>query len=673
MPTVPVAQNRLGIASISNAKIQPADLSGTGAEALGAGLQSVAKGMDQFAEHLHQVDLNEQTSDFANNFAKARLAFDEQRIDARANAGPGAAGHTEAMEKAWGDLTAPLLANIKNPEIRRRAEEQINSSGVEAIGNEYGFEVKSKTDKILTDTDGMVNSASARVRVGADPGVYLNESTTLDKTIGDLSLSDDLKQKLWKQAHAKLAGARIGNLIDTNPSVAIAEIDKGAFNDVLDGAQLDSYRAQADVGVRRIASEQQHQLALAKSAFSEQVATVKAQLGAGVQVPDTQLAALADQAKTFGDTSNAFDLSEARVRNNFNQLSKGWTPQQWDTHRNTLLAKGTKRTPQEDILLDQIEKRMPSAVEDFNKDPGKWASINGVAPPAIDFNKRATLDARRNWVATVSKATGRPTPFFSPNEIADFKAKAEASPAGEAAVINQVALIDGNADRTGGMGAMREMLRILPDDPKAARLVLLNPSVRGSAMAGMAVLKERPDTLPDKLTRQPFMDRLGAAGALMDGTQLEGVYGVAKGIYVDMAQKQGIGLGKDTAFDQNLWNSALHRALGGRYDGSSNKWFGGVWTWGKDSVLIPNTITGKQFEGAMTGLRTQRWDERDKSVPVYSDGKTVMQPPAVAAMVPVLRPDGRYEFHGPNGTVAHTKSGGIFLMDLATVAKRYPQ
>lgn len=672
MPTVPIAQNRLGIASLSNAEIKPGDFSGSGPEAIGAGLQAIGKGMNQFAEHLNQVDINEQTTDFANNFAKEKLDFDKWRIDARANAGPGAAGHAEETEKAWNERMMPLLDNIRNPEIRRRAEEQINSSGVEAIGNEYGFEVKSKTDKILTDTDGMVDSASARVRVGADAGVYLNESTTLDKTIGDLSISDDLKQKLWKQAHAKLAGARIGNLIDTNPSVAISEIDKGAFNDVLDGAQLDSYRAQADVGVRRIASEQQHQLALAKSAFSEQVATVKAQLGAGITVPDDQLAKLSQQAQTFGDTSNAFELSDARVRNNFNTESKGWTPQQWEAERNRLAAI-KKPTPDQQVRLDQINKRMPSAVEMFNKDPGGWASINGVPPPNVDWNNPNTIAARRNWVATVSKASGRPTPFFSPTELADLKAKAEASPAGEAAVINQVALISGNPDRTGGMDAMREMLRILPDDPKAARLVLLNPSARGSALAGMAVLKERPDTLPDKLTRQPFEDRLGAAGALMDGTQMEGVYGVAKGIYVDMAQKQGIALGKDTAFDQNLWNNALHRALGGRYDGSNNKWFGGVWTWGKDPVIIPNTITGKQFEGAMTGLRTQRWDERDKSVPVYSDGKTVMQPPAVAAMVPVLRPDGRYEFHGPNGTIAHTKSGGIFLMDLATVAKRYPQ
>lgn len=57
MPTVPVAQNRVGIASLNDAKIQPADLSGTGGEALGSGLRTVGAGMSQLAQAEHEYQM----------------------------------------------------------------------------------------------------------------------------------------------------------------------------------------------------------------------------------------------------------------------------------------------------------------------------------------------------------------------------------------------------------------------------------------------------------------------------------------------------------------------------------------------------------------------------------------------------------------------------------------
>ena len=41
MPTVPTEQNRVGIADVTDAKLQPGDYSGTGLQALGAGMQQL--------------------------------------------------------------------------------------------------------------------------------------------------------------------------------------------------------------------------------------------------------------------------------------------------------------------------------------------------------------------------------------------------------------------------------------------------------------------------------------------------------------------------------------------------------------------------------------------------------------------------------------------------------
>lgn len=638
-------------------------------EGAAAGLQQVVKAGEDIANKVRDMRNDQEWSDYNQKMAQTRLELDRQRDQARMNAGPGAVGYADSQAKAFDAATQPLLNGLTSNHLRARAAASLAETRTNWLDGEYQYELTAGAAKTVTDTSAAIDAASARVRTSGDATAYASEAKSTDDMINGLSGIDAAeREKLRTYAHKSLAKSKINNLIDSNPSVAVAAIDGGGFNDILSGQELDPLRAQADVAVRRIASEQQHQLALAKSAFSEQVATTKAQLSAGVQVPDAQLATLADQAKAYGDTSNAFDLSEARVRNNFNQLSKGWTPQQWEAQRNALLAKGTKRTPQEDILLDQVQKRMPGAVEDFNKDPGKWSATNGVPPPAIDWNNPGTLAARRQWQSTVAKVSGRPTPFLSQNEVADLKAEAENSPAGEVDVINRVALIDGNGDLTGGQLAQKEMLRILPNDPKAARLVLLNPSVRAQALAGIKLLDQRHDLLQDKVARPAFDTRLGAAGALMDGNQLEGAYAVAKGIYVDSQRKAGK-LGGD--LDQSAWNMAIHRALGGRFDGEH--WFGGVWTWGKDAVLIPNTVTGKQFEGAMSWMRTSKWDDRQTAVPVYSDGKTVIPQSKIPDFTPVLRPDGQYEFHGPNGTIVHSRNGGIFLMNVANLARRFPQ
>jgi hypothetical protein len=666
MPRVQIAENTIGLAQPSQARLVPADNNGGVAGGMAAGLVELGGQLANTAQVRRDLQAQEQAADFAKRFADARIVYDRQRADARAQAGPGAAGYTDTMGKAFDDTFNPLLSGISDKRVLRQAQSQLQQYRAENATSDYDFELTARSAKMVGDASDTIDTASARVRASGDPQAYSQERLNVYTMVQGLPISDAKKQALWRKGQADLAGADIGRKIDANPQQVRTDIERGMYADAgLDGKQIDAFLAQADVGVRRIQSEQQHQIALAKSALSEQIATVKAQLGAGVNVPDAQLAQLAQQAQAVGDTSNAFDLSEARVRNNFNQLSKGWTPQQLESQRNALLAKGTKRTPQEDILLDQIEKRMPSMVEDFNRDPGKWAASNGVPPPQINWQDQSTIDARRRWVATVSGATGRPTPFFSANEVADLKAKAEASPAGEVAVLNNVAMI-------GGRQAVTEMQRILPDDPKAARLVLLNPSARGQALAGMEVLKDRPDTLPDKLTRQPFEDRLGAAGRLMDGSQIEGVYGVAKGLYVDMARKSGIALGKDTDFNDNLWNAAIHRALGGRYDGQSNKWFGGVWTWGKNPVLIPNTVTGKQFEGAMAKLGgAGEWGT--KTYPVYSNGTAIPPSVLVRSFIPVLRPDGWYEFVGPDGNPVPGKSGQTFRIDLEATARKYPQ
>src|SRR6188768_3633602 len=50
MPTVPTEQNRAGIADVTDAKLQPGDYSGTGLQALGAGMRTLGAAGSESAE-----------------------------------------------------------------------------------------------------------------------------------------------------------------------------------------------------------------------------------------------------------------------------------------------------------------------------------------------------------------------------------------------------------------------------------------------------------------------------------------------------------------------------------------------------------------------------------------------------------------------------------------------
>jgi hypothetical protein len=657
MPRVPVAQNAVNIASVTDAKLQPAE---TGAGGLGRGLQAVGAGLGQYAETLHKLDLDAQSADFATQFAQARLAVDKARTEARSTAGPGAAGYTQAMDKVIADTTAPILESIKNRGLRNRAAVQMESWKASVIGEDFGWELGKKREKSKTDLTDAIDLATARVRASPDAGAYATEKRAMDDLINSRDdLDAETLSAVRKYGDRALAGSAIGAGLDSNPEGIRDSLKRGDWNGVLDGKEIDTYMAQADVAINRINVAKEHQLSLAKAQFSERLATVNAQLAAGIKVDDATLIGLADQATAFGDTSGAFNLQDARVRANVNEETKGWTPTQWEAERNRLRSL-KKPSATDQVRLDQIEKRMPSAVSEFEKDPGGFAAANGVPPPKVDFTNPNSIAARNQWRATVSRATGRPVPFFSPAEQSDLRAQAEGGPANELQVINKVAMV-------GGRDAVTEMQRILPNDAKAARLVTLNQFDRGTAMNGVKLLAENPALLPDKVSRPAFDQRMGTAAMLMDGSEAEGIYATARGIYVAEQRKSGK---SPEDFDQGAWNGALHRALGGKYDGQN--WYGGIWSWGKSQVLISPTITGKQFEGAMTKLGgATQW--RKGAAPVYANGQPI--PPADLArkFTPVMRPDGWYEFVDGSGNPVPAANGKAFLIDIEATARKYPK
>lgn len=122
MPTVPIAQNRIGIASISDAKIQPGDFSGSGGEAVGAGLRAVGSGLSQFAaaEHEYQRAYDEAAVKTVDTQTLPQIL--DIRTSVTSKQGLDAVGALAPAKDNLAKLRAQQLASLKTDRQRKLFE-----------------------------------------------------------------------------------------------------------------------------------------------------------------------------------------------------------------------------------------------------------------------------------------------------------------------------------------------------------------------------------------------------------------------------------------------------------------------------------------------------------------------------------------------------------------------
>lgn len=629
------------------------------AEAFGAGVGRAVSGLGGSLENLalveRQVKRNEENAAAGKSLADLRLAATQSATDMRANAQPGAVGHADAAARWWDENSQPLLDGIGDEKVRRNVELQLREQRAAFVGGEYEWEAAKRVAKVRSDetdaaTTGLNRIATAPDLATAEPIVAQERQASVDRIHGYAGISDDDKERMIHQLDQGIAQTTLDLGVRTDPAKARALLDAGAFN-ILKPEEIKQGYAAIGVEERRAEAQAAHAAALQKKAVMDQVEGVNAQIEAGVVVPDADLQKTAAAARAVGEETAGFKLDVARVRAGINRETEAWTPQQYDANIAQLRALGEKRTAAQDIQLKHLETIAPGRKEEFAKDPGAWGALNGDPAPALDMADPATWAQRRQWQGRISSLTRQPVPFLQPAEVQALKANYEQSPASRLAVINEIAPI-------GGRTAQLAMRQIAPQDDVAARIVLLPAGDRAAAAAGVDARKTHPELVDGKqkaITQKLFGDRMGPAGSLLDQGEVGAVLDIARNIYADSAVKNGI-----AAFNKDLWNTSIHRALGGTRDPQGN-WLGGVGSWGDTPVLLPPTMTQKSFE---THLSRMNWTPNWDHAPVFRDG-TPMTPAQVKQYVPVARPDGRYEFHGPGGAVLADRAGGFWTVSIS--------
>lgn len=621
---------------------------------IGDNLQQLGGALERRHHVETQLAADQELADFNARSAAARAEADRWSTDARTNMQPGAAGHAKAAEDWWTARRDQLLTGITNGRVRRAAEHQLDEFGSRFGASEYQFEVGARVGKQTADTQAAIDVSANRARQLHDNKAYSEELSFQLQSIDALEgVPADVKQKLSKYAEESISVGFANGLQETNPKALVALVDTGIFNDLMSPAQIDQAKNGASIEIRRADAQAAHQQQLQAAALRDEVSTLKTQVSAGVQVPDAQLASAQSRLEALGDNSGATEIRVLRTEAGIRREADVWKPAQFDAEINTLAAKA-KRSPAEDIRLATLRKMRPGAAATFNSNPGEWAAKNGMAPPALNLADPQSIAARKSWARTVSSAAGRPVPILMANEAADLRARAGESPKARLAVVDQIA----------AMGDYRSITsvarQIAPNDAMLARLATLPRDIRTASVAG-AEVRQGNRTLIDGVAgteaREAFDTRLGAAAQLMNPADLNAAFDTARNLYA-YSTRDGA-----QAYEEGKFAPFIHQALGGTL-GPRGERLGGVGRVNGAPLLLTPNMTQDRFDRAWSRFTFRQSDR----TPVWQDGRA-MTPVEVKRYQPTLRPDGRYEFHGPNNQILKVKSGGIWTVDFERFAQ----
>lgn len=637
-------------------------------EAYGAGL---GRAIGEAGQVFHQGQINDykiqraatadaEATDFARRFAEFRLQMDQTVRDTRNGAAPGGVGHTEAMRQAYEKGRETLFAGLTEDSVKRQAEQQFIAFGSSLLEREGAWAEGKRVAKVLDDAQAYSDIGANRVRTLPDTDAYRDESALADAYIDSLNVDEDMRRKLKRETHQKYAISFLNGRIDQDPAVARGLMDAGAFNDVLEPQQLEQLRNGADVEIRRVQAQAEHEVVMQKAALNEQVQTFKEMDQQGIEIPADQLKAARDALVAAGNTSGALELDGMIANNAYAKVYRGQTPVQREARLAALSSK-EKPTAAEQRELTWLRQHGGVLDEEFNSDPVGYAAKYGQGasvPPALDPNDPQSVSKRLAWRRQYSAATGRPVPVFSDNELVPLRERVAGGAPGRLEVLKALDAMP-SADRA---EAARQ---ILPNDVSFRHESLIRPFARATVYAGREKLAaDRSFLTPDRKTNagQRAFELLGIAGSEIDfalramqPAEVDAVKQISGQWLAGWLSAKGRDINSLTPGD--IRNAAT-LALGG-YAKPNGTYLGGIGHWaGGQPYVVPDGFNHNGFQTFVMGQR--KLDDGRGNGPVNPDGT----PFNLNNAYPVLIGPDRYRWETPGGSVVTNKKGQTYVTRL---------
>ncbi|MCJ8159861.1 hypothetical protein, partial [Sphingomonas sp. LaA6.9] len=612
------------------------------ADAFGAGIGAE---LVQTGEAIHRNEIrayqierqqraDSEVADFNARFAKAREAMDKASIDARNGAAPGGAGHTAAMRDTWEKTRAGLLEGITEDRVRRQAETQLVEFGSRLESSEYEFEQGARVGKLVTDQKDASDASANRASRMHDPKAFAEELSLGRQAIDALGgVPAETKEKLHKYHDETVTVGFLNGLNERDPASAIALLDSGAFDEILDPRQMEQARNGAQIEIRRAAAEADRQAAQEKAEARERINTFQKLLADGVPVPPEQISEMQGLAIKHGLEGEIYDLGKANVVNNVNASSKAWTPIQIDARIKALDAQisaaGDKVPPELVIERNQLASILPTRTSELKNDPLGFAARNGTRFEPVNFSDPASLDRRLSQAKAVTQSTGAPLTIFTDEEAAQLAGEIQTGkPSARLDVANRLA-------RFGPTGALAAVRQVAPGDLVMERAVTLYPKYRPFIFRGAELRKGNEKLAPKQETGDAFQEMAGGAMLRLGPQFANATLETARNIYASKATDAG-----DVAWNEQLFSEAIHMALGGDWSGGIRR--GGVGSWNDRQTMLPTSMNQGEFDRRIARVANFTGMVNPDGTP--ADAATVKR-----RFTPVAVRDGVYRWEAPDG------------------------
>jgi hypothetical protein len=656
---------------------RPSGLPGANPAAFGAG---VGAAVAQAGGMLHETALradaierqlkaDQEGADAAVRFAEARGALDAVRDTARANAAKGGAGHVEAMTTAVDGALGKLTEGVTDRRLRQQLTAQAASYRAQFLSGEHAWQVATAARAGVQDLKTLGELASARVRTSSDPNAYRIETEALDAAIEvQGGIGEDARTAVKRELHGKLAIAHAGRVMDENPAGLLRTLDSGAYNDVLDGGQVDALRAEAEARVRRDEAAQRAEQAHQRAVMGDTLAARAVELDAGAGSVQDRLA-LATQYEALGDQSKAAEWKGKAQSFAAVQGSRDWTLPQMDRRIAELSGKqgqGKLTGPEAAELKGLTEQRGASASR-LNQPGGALLQLQyatGRPLQPVDPQDPASMRARAATAAAAARAYGRFTVEpLTETELPVFRDLVEGGPAQKLAALD---VIRGFGDPRAIAGAARQIGGA--DDGDFRIAATLPRDVARDVLLGREALKANGALWAEAKAQAVLRTYYSGALRWLPTDYQADLFQAAKGYFASRAQRGGEAKWDDKR-SPGLFAEAIEAAMGRHLVGGEVR--GGVLRRPQGIVIVPADMAPAALDRAFARATPEQYAEAAGGrTPRWPDGGAISVADFKGRLLPTALGGGRYAFRAPDGRFVDDDRGQRYTVDLAKLTRR---
>lgn len=651
-----------------------ADAEDAGA-AVGRGIEQAGDTLDRTIHQHRELERDQQAAEAGVQLARVSTTIDQAAIDARDNAAPGGAGHSDKIAQAIDEQTAQALGNIRDPRLRAHFATSYADLKDKVVTREYGWEAATRVNYAAKNIDDTGTTLANGQATNPDPVGLETSLNTINTTIGAMQgVGADVKDKLTQDQQRKIVVAWGNAMVDKDPRSLISALDKGILSPYLEPEDIKTLRNGGHVEIRRQDSEARAAFDRDKAAASENIRVLGKRITElnDWTVSDADFDQAAAAAKKYGLDPQALDIANWRDLRDVNRETRTWTPAQWHSEINDLEAKGDKRTPAESLRLKHLSDLSGNSISQFNSDPFAAAAKAGNPPPAIDLSNpdQGAVQQRVAWARAYAQSAGlQNVPYLSNDEIKSFSDRIKQGPAGQ---------LDATAalrQTFGGTIATSIVKQIDPSNKDLQLMVGLHPRVAELYKRGVEAQRDKTVHLGSseqdagQADQQALTDIFetyrSAIPVDMQGAVLNAARNITAGTAAEFGRSNPTGDELANAFRQSV-----QRAGGMMGSPSQGNATGGFVNWRGSYAWLPQDMSRDDFQRRMSRAGKVDWTKAAGSAPFYlgADGKRTELNDQMIRHLPEYRLEtvspGIYRMTGPDGGHVVDKNGRPWQFDI---------